>query len=106
MVKEFAQDPHELRRLGNANRAASAPAYERADRDPDFAAGEIERIFGKAANAYKVFTQKYVTESSNGYTALGDGRYATGDHSTTAGDTFEISDIDGGAYVRRTNPNV
>ncbi|MFI9413307.1 hypothetical protein [Nocardia gamkensis] len=105
MVKEFAQDPHELRRLGDANRAASAPAYARAEGDADWEAS-FEAQYGKAANAYRLFAGQYIVERGVGWTTVGDGRNSTGDNSTTAGNTFEISDIDGGAQVRRTNPDV
>ncbi|BDT95212.1 hypothetical protein IFM12275_51880 [Nocardia sputorum] len=105
MVEKFVQDPQELRRLGDANRAASAPAYARAEGDPEWEA-QFEAQYGKAANAYRLFAVQYGVERGIGWTQVGDGRNATGDNSTTAGNTFEVTDIDGGAHVRRTNPEI
>ncbi|MEV4130375.1 hypothetical protein [Nocardia sp. NPDC049707] len=103
MVEKFAQDPEELRRLGDANRAASAPAYARAEGDPEWEA-EFESRYGKAANAYRVFASRYIIERGIGYTKVGDSRNATGDNSTAAANAFETTDSDGGAQVRRTIP--
>lgn len=103
MVQEFAQDPDELRRLGDVNRADGAAAYARAEGDPEWEA-EFEARYGKAANAYRVLAGQYIIERGIGYTKVGDDRNATGDGLTTAASAFETTDADGAAQVRRTIP--
>lgn len=103
MGEKFAQDPQDMRKQGDADRAASAPAYEQAVGDPAWEA-EFENMFGKAANPFRVYVGEYLTGRSSGYNAVGDGRIAMHDGRYAAADAFETMDTEGAAVVRRTNP--
>lgn len=103
MVKDFRQDPQDMRRQGDVDRAASAPAYEQAEGDPEWEA-EFETMFGKAANPFRMYVRQYMADRRTGYTTIGDGRNAMGDSRYAAADAFETTDAEGAAAVRRTMP--
>ncbi|WP_327100863.1 hypothetical protein OIE68_19940 [Nocardia vinacea] len=103
MVKDFMQDPQGMRRQGDVDRAASAPAYEQAKGDPEWEA-EFENMFGKAANPFRMYVRQYLADRSIGYTTIGDGRNTMGDSRYAAADAFETTDAEGGAQVRRAMP--
>ncbi|MFQ6396931.1 hypothetical protein ACLMAJ_26160 [Nocardia sp. KC 131] len=103
VVMNFYQEPHELRKQGDLTRASSAPAYTKAEGDADWEGG-FENSFGQASNAFKVFSDEYMTGRRTGFTTVGDGRVATGDNSNVSATAFEAHDIDSGGSVRRTIP--
>ncbi|WP_280273148.1 hypothetical protein [Nocardia wallacei] len=103
MAEEFMQDPQDMRKQGDVDRAGSGPAYEQAAGDPVWEA-EFENMFGKAANPFRMYVREYLLERSSGYNAVGDGRIAMRDGRYAAAETFEAADAEGAAAVRRAIP--
>ncbi|MGK8489210.1 hypothetical protein [Nocardia asiatica] len=106
MVTEFYQDPQEWRRLRGVNHDM-APVYrDRAQNDPDYEAKFIAEN-GYAAYAFLVnYARPHRRDRVVGWTTVADGRQNAGDNSHTTAGAIEVTDIDGGAAVRRTSPEV
>ncbi|WP_280415799.1 hypothetical protein [Nocardia carnea] len=99
MVRNVAQDPDAWRRTGNGERAAGDVDHQRAVGDPEWE-GSLEYQHGKAANAFNTWAREHARGREAAFTRGGNLRHGMGDSSTSGGNTFETTDLDGGVRVR------
>ncbi|WP_062993850.1 hypothetical protein [Nocardia anaemiae] len=105
-MDSLRQDPENLRNRGSAHGGVVGSFLERAQNDPDYEASFHSNL-GYAADAFLVkLGRRYLQARGAGWTSVADGHQYVDDTSQSAAGALESTDLEDGANVRRTAPEV
>ncbi|WP_328407758.1 hypothetical protein [Nocardia sp. NBC_00403] len=99
----YFQDSQAQRKEADLTIVAGANTSAQGQSDPEWGR-KCEEMYGKGANAFKVFGEQYMDDRKIGYTTTGDGLTDSGYIRHDSTNAFESHDGEAGQVVRKTIP--